>query len=87
MQTIYKYHLALTDVQDIQMPQDARVLSVGLDPQRRLCLWALVDPDLHDMPVRVRIVGTGNPAPHGILTSVFVGTVTQQMYVWHVFVG
>jgi hypothetical protein len=86
MKTIWKYKLELTDVQNILMPESARILSVQFQ-RRELCLWALLDPEEPKMRRRIRIVGTGNPMPdHGSIWW-FIGTVQQEEYglVWHVF--
>jgi len=40
--TIWKFPLEITDRQDIKMPGEPKILSVGLDPKGVPCLWALV---------------------------------------------
>jgi hypothetical protein len=83
--TIWKFPLKLTDEQVLELRQDASVLSAGLDPMGQLCVWALVEPELGTLPVRARIVGTGHPA-EDLDRWRFVGSVTQGLCVWHVFV-
>lgn len=84
--TIWKFPLETTDVQEIQTPANAKMLSVGLDPEGALCLWALVNPKEDLEAITVNIVGTGNPVPRSVLMwSEFLGTVTDGPYVWHVF--
>lgn len=84
---IFKYPLRLSDLQEVALPRDARVLSVGLDPNGLLCLWALVNPSFDVVPRQVRIIGTGNEVPTEALSMMFAGTVTTEYFVWHVFVG
>jgi hypothetical protein len=67
------------------MPRGATALSAGLDPVGQLCVWALVEPELGTLPVRARIVGTGHLA-EDLNRWRFVGSVTQGLCVWHVFV-
>jgi len=83
--TIWKFPLEVTDHQSVVMPQGAHALSVGLDPQGQLCLWALVDPELDLLPLEVVIVGTGHRS-YLIEHLRFLGSVVQGSFVWHVFV-
>ena len=85
MRRIFKYKLKLTDLQFIDMPEDAAVLSVGVQ-EGNICLWVLVE-DAGPLRSRaVQIIGTGNPiaaSPAGR----FVGRVETHggALVWHVF--
>jgi hypothetical protein len=68
---IYKYPLRIADEQAVPMPAGARILSVQ-DQDGQLCVWALVDADVHadtrtPMPRRTfYIVGTGHPLPEAL---------------------
>jgi hypothetical protein len=93
MHTIYKYPVPLQDLSILELPTHSRILSVGLDPQGELCLWALVQPLVpsHDR-WQLAVVGTGNPVSDALAQANtdaspwrFVGTVTQAPFVWHVF--
>lgn len=86
--TVFKFPLAFTDVQEIEMPAGAIIIKV--DAQRdRLCLWAWCNPHpkVTKKTRRIAIVGTGHPAPifgnaeH--IGSVLITGVTE--FVWHVF--
>lgn len=62
MKTIYKYPLAITDMQTILMPKGAKVLTAQLQ-KGELMLWAMVDTD-PILPKDARlffIYGTGHP--------------------------
>jgi hypothetical protein len=91
MQTIWKYELELTDVQQLRMPLHAVILSVAyqrnLQEQRdMLCLWALVDPTRSHVPRTIEIHGTGNHSIDPQYTQLFIGTVPMPNgLVWHVF--
>lgn len=84
--TIWKFALALVDVQEIQIPKRARVLCVQLQ-HGAPCLWAHVDPDNMTEVRRFRIVGTGHPAPEDV--SGYIGTfqIHGGALIFHVFEG
>ena len=60
MKTIYKYTLAITDFQSIELPKDSQILSVQAQ-QGQPCLWALVDPKAPKVKRNFAIHGTGHP--------------------------
>lgn len=82
MKKIFKYKLALTAHQILQMPADAEVLSFQLQ-DKDLCAWALVDPEAYQVPRGFVIVGTGHEVPKRLLK--FIGTAQQGPFVWHLF--
>lgn len=67
----------------VRMPQGAELLSVGLDPQGRQCVWAKVDQQAPMVSRRIRIYGTGHEC--NMPTSKFIGTFVEGPFVWHVF--
>lgn len=82
---IYKYPLEVTDRQDVEMPQGAKILSVQTQGEV-VCLWALVDKQREIVRRKIRILGTGHEHEESY-TSGYIGT-TQQAngaLVWHVF--
>lgn len=81
---IFKYDLSVTDVQDIEMPAGAVLLSVQMQ-YGRLCVWAVVNPEAPTMPRRFWVIGTGRTVPERI--GIFLGTVQMAGgdLVWHVF--
>lgn len=89
-QAIWKFPLELEERQNLILPVGHRVLSVGLDGTGALCLWAVVNPDERARShFTVWIVGTGSPAdgldPARYEAWLFLGTVTMQVFVWHIF--
>jgi hypothetical protein len=88
--TIYKYKLNQGRVNQIQMPMDASVISVGLDPMEDICIWALVETD-NDMDERTFFVaGTGWDITEDLLEFTEIsslGTVRQGPFMWHIFEG
>lgn len=99
MYSIYKYPLAITDTQTIDLPLESKILSVGYQGGDELVLWALVYPGHRPFPKTFRIIGTGHPIrdPDSLR---YIGTVQMksdpmddgqgnissgQIYVWHVF--
>lgn len=57
MQMIYKYRLEFLPVQTVKLPLK-RVLIIQLQ-NGTPCLWALVDTDAPEIPLTLRMVGTG----------------------------
>jgi hypothetical protein len=84
MKRIFKFPLAIIDIQSIDMPEGAEILSVQ-NQNGAVCAWALCDPIAPLVGCEIRIVGTGNPTPDN--PGKFLGTV--QTYdgslVWHIF--
>jgi hypothetical protein len=85
--TIWKFPLKVTGYQVVQMPLEYKILSVGVCPNKGVCLWAEVNAhNFENTNVEVVLIGTG----HGLADEVvpnFVGTVIQNPYVWHVYVS
>jgi hypothetical protein len=74
MKKIYKYDLEITDEQFLELPAQAKVLSIGIQ-NNQLKLWALVNPDNFSTKHRVTIFGTGEPiqeVPIQLLGTVFI---------------
>ena len=85
---IWKQVLELVDVQVIQVPVGAIILSAA-EQNGNLCVWyQFVQESLPGQAVaqiEVRIVGTGNLGP-GVNGFVFIDTVLMSNgLVWHVF--
>jgi hypothetical protein len=60
--TIWKYPLAVTAEQQIDLPLGAQVLHVAVQHQM-VCLWAQVRPDAQKQARTIRIFGTGHDLP------------------------
>jgi hypothetical protein len=82
--TIYKYPLAITDQQTIEMPAGADILTAQFQ-YGTLCLWATVDTDNQLTPRHIRIIGTGNPIPDHTLAFIGTAQMPTASLVWHVF--
>lgn len=82
MRTIHKFMLRITGVQEIELPRDARVLSLQM--QRDIpCLWAEVDDMADQERVVVRMYGTGFELGP---TGRYLGTVQfPDTTVWHFY--
>jgi hypothetical protein len=82
---IYKYPLDITDVQYLEMPTGAKLLSAGYQGAT-LCLWAHVNPDAKAVLREVHICGTGHACHSGSMNH--IDTVIDDVgLVWHVFDG
>lgn len=82
MKTIYKYTLPIQDRIELQIPKKAFRLHVGMQGLD-LQLWALIDTDDEVVTRVLYIVGTGKPLPKE--ADVFLGSVQDRQFVWHVF--
>lgn len=87
MMVIYKYPILVIDSQCIELPKGAVILSVGVQNEIQVCLWAVVDPTQGVEYREIVIIGTGNPMTElpANLRRAFIGTVLQGPFVWHVF--
>lgn len=81
---IWKYELAVTDEQTVEMPRGAKVLSVA-NQGGNLCLWAEVDPHERVTVRTFLVVGTGHKITLDADLREFIGTVLICPLVWHVF--
>jgi hypothetical protein len=75
---IWKWTLDLVDVQTIEVPAGAKLLSVQVQ-QDKIQLWALCDENAPKEPRRIALYGTGNPMPDN--PSEYIATF--QMYNGH----
>lgn len=84
METIWKFPLLITGMQEVEMPKGAKIISTGTQAEV-VCLWAIVDPEAEKEKREIAIVGTGHQMPDRALS--FIGT--TQMHggalIWHVF--
>lgn len=84
MKTIWKFPLKVTDVQNVEMPLPAQVLTVqpqGMD----ICVWAEVDPKGEKALVEIAIVGTGHPLPTGRLRYINTFQLSNGALVFHAY--
>lgn len=81
---IFKYALAIEDLQTVEMPEGADILSVQ-NQDRDVCIWALCDPRAPKEARTFRIFGTGHPVCDN--PGRFIGTVQilNGALMWHVF--
>ena len=91
MISIWKYEVEPDIVnQIVTMQQGAQIISFGLDPADKLCVWALVDTEARTESRLMACVGTGWDVaamfgPNGDREVSFIGTATRGAYVWHLF--
>jgi len=83
--TIWKFDLKLLDLQPIQMPVGAEILSVQSQCDE-LKLWAFVNPFNKTTIRYIEIYGTGHRIDYKFKRN-FIGTVQMEKHglVWHVF--
>lgn len=85
---IWKYRLAITDVQRIMMPRIREPLCIQMQ-NGEPCLWMLVSPDpqLQQTQMAIRCIGTGHECDgwEKIPETGYLGTVQTPPFVWHFF--
>lgn len=81
---IWKYPLEITDIQIVEMPSNAQILSAQMQGDA-LCLWVLVNMTDAIERRSIEIIGTGNPMAE--YPRQFISTVQMHggALVWHVF--
>ena len=84
MKQVFKYKLGVVGLQEVELPEDAQILSIQTQHES-ICLWALVDQDKTKEMRRITLIGTGHYLPEG--DHEFLGTVQELGgdLVWHLF--
>lgn len=59
MKTIYKYPLEQRNINEVEMPEGAEILSVQVQNEIPV-LWAIVDTENPNEKRKIRIIGTGH---------------------------
>jgi hypothetical protein len=82
---VWKFPLAMTDIQQVKMPKGARILAVK--PQgNQVCLWALCDGNQPNEARQIAILGTGHNAPeYGALKFIETFQLHGGELVFHAF--
>lgn len=86
MKTIWKYELNFTEIQAIEMPDGAEILTV--QTQRDVpMLWAMVDPEAPKVTRHIRTICTGQEFQKPVNLR-YIGTsqICEGRLVYHVFV-
>ena len=81
---IWKTELKGQDVQDIEIPVGAEILTASHQGER-ICIWYRCDPDAPTEPRKVMLVGTGHPT---VKDGTYIGTAHLRggLIVVHVFI-
>jgi hypothetical protein len=85
METIYKYKLSITDLQFIEMPNSAVMLTVQTQNEEPF-IYAKVNTENILRSYRIRIFGTGNPIEKDFIGK-YIGTfqLKSSGFVFHVY--
>ena len=89
MLSIWKYNVEpAAFAQLLMVPEKAEIMSCGTDAEGTPSLWFLVDTNAPVSPLEYYVVGTGWDLDfmknRGLM---FIGTIKDGPYMWHVFVG
>lgn len=82
---IYKYEFVVVDEFSIEMPKDAKILTVQIQ-QETSCIWALVNIDNVQQKRYFEIKGTGWEIKD-VEKLNYIGTFQQAsgLFIWHLF--
>ena len=88
MTTIWKYELAVGDVQEVKMPSKHEVLTVAMQ-NGVPCIWVKVEEGSEPVLVKIHTYGTGHPIMDTIFDGEYIGSYMLQgeALVFHVFQG
>lgn len=84
MKTIYKYPLKITDIQSVEIPEFAKLLTVQTQ-HGELYLWALVETSNWMRLRKIVILGTGNPIAENDELSYISSVKMLETLIWHIF--
>ena len=87
MRTIWKYEIEQTGLQEIYMPEGARILCVQVQ-RKTACIWAMVNKRLPMEKRKIYVTGTDHDIEDGIVPMLdYIGTfqLLEGALVWHVF--
>ena len=84
METIWKYKLETIAYQEIEMPVEAKILTVQIQNETPY-IWVLCDPNIRKQPRLIRIIGTGHEREY--IEGTYIGTyqLNDGALVFHVF--
>ncbi len=90
MKTIYRYPLAITDIQTIEVPFRFKILDAQFKDGVP-CLWCEVETDHAPKGLTIEIIGTGNPMidlDPGVVRR-YIATIQHTLngytLVWHLY--
>ncbi len=86
MKTIWKFPIATTFRQDVEMPHGSRIISAQ-QQHGQLCIWAEVNPKADKCNRQIVIIGTGHELPREGICMEFIATVQtlDGVLVWHIY--
>ena len=82
MNSIWKFELEIVNLQEVEMPQVAQLMTVQ-GQHGKLCLWAAVHTDSPLKKRKIEVMGTGESFEKAPRT--YIGTAQVGSKVWHVF--
>ena len=81
MRTIYKYHIQLADKTILDLPRSARPLAAQAQ-DGQLTMWVELDNREPTTSRTFLLIGTGHIVPDNV---VYIGTLQQDFFVWHIY--
>lgn len=85
MTTIYKYEIKVQDTFVLQIPMYGHILKVARQGGS-IYAWVKGDTQRENVPITLRIFGTGHPLPIEEENLTYLDTVIMEHFVWHIFI-
>lgn len=84
---VWKFEFEVSGEALVEMPDGAKVISVGVQCPGHICLWAICDirPNWKKVMRTFWVRGTGHPLQIDDARERFIGTAFDRSFVWHVF--
>lgn len=81
MRAVYKYPLEKSQT-EIEMPENAEIVTAGRDPGNQFCIWAIVNTEAPLEKKKFVVLGTGQEIPNN---AWYLKSFRESVFVWHVF--
>jgi len=85
METIHKYELAVTDHQQVSLPNGYEILTIQMQ-HGKPCLWVKIDPERTASEVKIIIRGTGHQFTDNDVKYISTFQMNDGDLVFHAFI-
>lgn len=83
---IWKFELTKERTQLVKMPEKSEIMDIQIQ-NKKLVMWALVDPESKNIEVKINMYGTGWETNDNKTKDEYLSTVQDGEFVWHFFMN
>lgn len=83
---IWKFELEKERTQLVKMPEKSEIMDIQMQ-NKKLVMWALVDPESEIIDVKINMYGTGWEINDNATKDEYLSTVQGGEFVWHFFMN